>query len=183
MTFEEKTLESQMIYEGAILNLRRDKVTVMEGTSYREIIEHNGGAVIAAVTKEGRMVMVKQFRKPAERVMLEVPAGKIDAGEDPETAALRELKEETGYRAGHIQKLTQMYPSVGYSQEILHLYLCTQLEAGETAFDENEAIDIEEYDVDELASMVMNGQIQDGKSQIAILMVKQLKDTGMLPTD
>ncbi len=182
MTFEEKTLETQMIYEGAILNLRRDKVTVMEGTSYREIIEHNGGAVIAAVKKDGRMIMVKQFRKPAERVMLEVPAGKIDAGEEPMAAALRELKEETGYTAGHIQKLTQMYPSVGYSQEILHLFLCTDLEEGETAFDENEAIDIEEYDVDVLNDMVMSGQIQDGKSQLAILMVKQLKDAGQLPT-
>ena len=183
MTFEEKTLETQMIYEGAILNLRRDKVTVMEGTSYREIVEHNGGAVIAAVKNDGHMIMVKQFRKPAERVMLEVPAGKIDPGEDALTAACRELKEETGYTAGHVEKLTQMYPSVGYSQEILHLFLCTQLEAGETDFDENEAIDIEEYDIDELAAMVMNGQIQDGKSQIAILMVKQLKDAGQLPID
>ncbi|MBR4020686.1 MAG: NUDIX hydrolase [Firmicutes bacterium] len=182
MTFEEKTLETQMIYEGAILNLRKDKVTVMEGTSYREIVEHNGGAVIAAVKDDGRMIMVKQFRKPAERVMLEAPAGKIDAGEEPMAAALRELKEETGYTAGNIQKLTQMYPSVGYSQEILHLFLCTQLTAGETAFDENEAIDIEEYDIDELADMVMKGQIQDGKSQVAILMVKQLKDAGQLPT-
>jgi len=182
MIFEEKTLETQRIYEGAILNLRRDKVTVMDGTSYREIVEHNGGAVIAAVKEDGRMIMVKQFRKPAERVMLEVPAGKIDAGEAPVTAALRELKEETGYTAGQVKKLTQMYPSVGYSQEILHLFLCTRLEAGETAFDENEAIDIEEYDVDFLADMVMKGQIQDGKSQVAILMVKQLKDAGQLPT-
>ena len=181
MTFEEKTLETQIIYEGAILNLRRDKVTVMEGTSYREIVEHNGGAVIAAVKNDGKMIMVKQFRKPAERVMLEAPAGKIDAGEEPMAAALRELKEETGYTARHIQKLTQMYPSVGYSQEILHIFLCTDLEAGETDFDENEAIDIEEYDVDVLNDMVMNGQIQDGKSQIAILMVKQLKDAGALP--
>ena len=183
MTFEEKTLESQMIYKGAILNLRKDKVTVMEGTSYREIVEHNGGAVIAAVKKDGTMIMVKQFRKPAERVMLEVPAGKIDAGEDAMTAALRELKEETGYTAGHIQKLTQMYPSVGYSEEILHLFLCTELTAGETAFDENEAIDIEEYHVDTLVDMVMRGEIQDGKTQLAILMVKQLIDTGRLQLD
>ena len=91
MTFEEKTLDTQRIYEGAIINLRRDKVTVQNGTSYREIVEHNGGAVLAALTPEGKMVMVRQFRKPAERVMLEVPAGKIDAGELPETAAVREL--------------------------------------------------------------------------------------------
>ena len=180
MTFEEKTIDTERIFEGKIINVRRDRVTVMEGESFREIVEHNGGAVIAAVKSDGRMIMVRQFRKPAERVMLEVPAGKIDEGENPETAALRELKEETGYTAGKIRKLTQMYPSVGYSEEILHLYLCTELTAGETCFDENEAIDIEEYDIDELVSMVMNGTIQDGKSQIAILMVKTLAVSGQL---
>lgn len=180
MTFEEKTIDTERIFEGKIINVRRDRVTVMEGESFREIVEHNGGAVIAAVKSDGRMIMVRQFRKPAERVMLEVPAGKIDEGENPETAALRELKEETGYTAGKIRKLTQMYPSVGYSEEILHLYLCTELTAGETCFDENEAIDIEEYDIDELVSMVMNGTIQDAKSQIAILMVKTLAASGQL---
>ena len=104
MIFEEKTLKSERIYEGAIINLRRDKVTVLHGTSYREIVEHNGGAVLAAVTDEGKMVMVRQFRKPAERVMLEVPAGKIDPGEKPEETARRELAEETGYHARHVTR-------------------------------------------------------------------------------
>lgn len=174
MTFEEKTLSSERIYEGAIINLRRDKVTVQNGTSYREIVEHNGGAVLAAITPEGRMVMVRQFRKPAERVMLEVPAGKIDAGEEPVQAAVRELKEETGYTAGMVKHLTSFYPSVGYAEEVLHLYLCTDLTAGDTCFDENEAIDIEEMDVDTLYHMVMAGEIQDAKTAIAVLMVKSL---------
>ena len=182
MIFEEKTMTSERIYEGAILNLRKDEVTVMGGTSFREIVEHRGGAVIAAVKDDGTMVMVKQFRKPAERVMLEVPAGKIDAGEaDPKETALRELREETGYRASHIRLLTRMYPSVGYSQECLYLYLCTGLVAGETDFDENEAIDIETYPVDTLYRMVMAGEIEDGKSQVAILMVKALLAEGTLP--
>ena len=178
MTFEEKTLDTQRIYEGAIINLRRDKVTVQNGTSYREIVEHNGGAVLAALTPEGKMVMVRQFRKPAERVMLEVPAGKIDAGELPETAAVRELKEETGYTAGTVRHLTSFYPSVGYSEEVLHLYLCTDLTPGDTCFDENEAIDIEEMDVDALYRMVMSGEIQDAKTAIAILMVRSLLAEG-----
>lgn len=182
MVFEEKTISTERIYEGAILNLRKDKVTVMEGESFREIVEHRGGAVIAAVKDDGSMVMVKQFRKPAERVMLEVPAGKIDANEtNPEKTALRELREETGYRASDIRLLTRMYPSVGYSQEYLYIYLCTGLTAGETDFDENEAIDIEEYPVDTLYRMVMEGKIEDGKSQIAILMVKGLLEEGQLP--
>ena len=183
MTFEEKTIDTERIFEGKIINVRRDRVTVMEGESFREIVEHNGGAVVAAVKEDGCMIMVRQFRKPAERVMLEVPAGKIDEGETPEEAALRELKEETGYVAGSIQKLTEMYPSVGYSEEVLHLFLCTNLTPGETDFDENEAIDIEEYPIEQLFSMVMNGEIQDGKSQVAILMVKALFATGQLQSD
>lgn len=178
MTFEEKTLNSERIYEGRIINLRKDTVTVINGQSQREIVEHGGGAVIAAIKDDGKMLMVKQFRKPAERIMLEVPAGKLDPGEEPADAALRELKEETGYSAGAIELLTKMYPSVGYSEEVLYIYLCTRLVKGESAFDDNEAIDIEEYPIDELYKMVMNGQLADGKSQVAILMVKGLLEEG-----
>lgn len=180
MIFEEKTLKSERIYEGTILNLRRDEVTVLHGTSYREIVEHNGGAVLAALTDEGKMVMVRQFRKPAERVMLEVPAGKIDPGEKPEETAKRELAEETGYRARHVRYLTEFYPSVGYAEEVLYLYLCTGLTTGETNFDENEAIDIEAYPVEVLHHMVMRGEIHDAKTIIAILMVRELMAEGKL---
>lgn len=174
MTFEEKTLKSEKIYEGTIINLRRDKVTVQGGTSYREIIEHNGGAVIAALTEDRRLVMVRQYRKPADKVMLEVPAGKIDPGEMPLEAAVRELKEETGYTASKVEFLTEFYPSVGYSEERLYLYLCTGLTPGETCFDENEAIEIEEIDLDRLFKMAMSGELDDAKTIIAILMVKAL---------
>ena len=176
MTFEEKTLKSEKIYKGAIINLRRDKVTVQGGTSYREIIEHNGGAVIAALTEDKKLVMVRQYRKPADKVMLEVPAGKIDPGEKPLEAAVRELKEETGYTAEKVEFLTQFYPSVGYSEEMLYLYLCTGLTPGETNFDENEAIDIEEVELDRLFKMAMSGEIDDAKTLIAILMVKAMTD-------
>lgn len=181
MTFEEKTISTERIYEGAIINVRKDKVTVMNGESFREIVEHNGGAVIAAIKDDGKMLMVNQFRKPAERVMLEAPAGKIDPGETPETAALRELKEETGYTAEHIQLMTEMYPSVGYSEEVLYLYVCTGLTPGETDFDENEAIDICEYPLGELYDMVMRGEIKDGKTQVAVMMAKGLLEAGKLP--
>ena len=138
MTFEEKTIETEMLYRGSVLNLRKDKVTVQNGVSYREIIEHNGGAVIAAVTDEGKMVMVRQYRKPANRVVFEVPAGKIDPGEEPLATAARELKEETGYTADNIEFITSFYPTVGYSEEQLYLFLASGLTAGETSFDENE---------------------------------------------
>ena len=168
MVFEEKVLSQEMIYEGKIINLRKDKVTVKNGTSTREVIEHNGGAVLAAITDEGRMVMIRQYRRPADKVMFEVPAGKIDPGEDPLVTAGRELKEETGYTAKDIRYLTRFYTSVGYSEEGLYLYLCRDLEAGDTDFDENEAIDIEEWDIQELHEMVMRGQIDDAKTLIAI---------------
>ncbi|MGC2872754.1 NUDIX domain-containing protein [Ihubacter sp. rT4E-8] len=180
MTFEEKTVSSERIYEGKIINVRRDQVTVENGLSYREIVEHSGGSVIAALTDDGQMIMVRQYRKPAERVMLEVPAGKIDPGEKPFDAAVRELAEETGYRAEHVELMTRMYPSVGYAEEVLYLYLATGLTPGETCFDENEAIDIEKYSVNRLYDMVMSGEIEDGKSQVAILMVKARFEAGRL---
>ena len=174
MTFEEKTISSEVIYKGKILTLRRDKVTVVNGEAYREIIEHGGGATIIGITNEGKMLMVRQYRKPADRVVFEAPAGKIDPGEDPIVTAKRELKEETGYTADNIEFITQFYPSVGYDEEILYLYLATGLTPGETDFDDNEALDIEEWDVMELHDMVMRGEIQDGKTIIAILMAKEI---------
>ncbi len=168
MTFEEKTLSEERIYEGKIINLKKQKVTVKSGTSYREIIEHSGGAVIIAVTGERRMAMIRQFRKPAGKVMFEVPAGKIDPGEDPMDAAIRELKEETGYTASSVRYLTRFYPTVGYSEEVLYLYLMEGLTPGETDFDENEAIDMEDWSIDDLHQMVMRGEIDDAKTIIAI---------------
>jgi len=173
MIFEEKTLDSEMIYKGTILNLRRDKVTVMTGTSYREIIEHNGGAVAAAVTDEGKLVMVRQYRKAVERVVLEVPAGKRNDGEDPLDTVSRELREETGYSAEKIELLTAMEPSVGYTKEVLYVYLATGLTPGETDYDENEAIEVVEYDFDEVYEMVISGKIHDAKTIIAVLMAEK----------
>lgn len=169
MTFEEKTIESELIYKGNILNLRKDKVEVINGISYREIIEHNGASAIAAITENKNMVMVKQYRKPAEKVLLEVPAGKRDGDESFENVAIRELKEETGYTANRIIPLGMIYPSPGYSEEEIYLYLALDLIPGETDFDDNEAIDVEEYPISVLVDMVMNGEIEDSKSQLVIL--------------
>ena len=172
MTFEETTISSEMIYEGAILNLRKDKVTVKGGdTSYREIIEHSGGVAVAAVTEDNQMLMVRQYRKSAEQDVLEVPAGKRETDEDPMFTAMRELKEETGYSAKKFKHLTSFYPTIGYSEEVIHIYMATGLTAGETQFDEHEAIDIEQYPVAELKEMVMDGEIIDGKTITAILLV------------
>lgn len=173
MIVEEKTISSERIYEGAILNLRKDKVVVKDNkTSSREIIEHMGGVVIAAVTEDGKVPIVKQYRKAASKAVLEVPAGKLEKDEDPEEAALRELKEETGYTAKSIKYINSFYSSIGYSEEVLHLYIAEDLTPGETDFDESEAIDIYEYTLDELLSMVMDGSIEDAKTIIAVFMLK-----------
>jgi len=173
MVFEEKTLKSEMLYKGKILNLRRDEVTVKDGrTSYREIVEHNGGAVAAPITSRGRIVMVKQYRKPAERVVLEAPAGKIEHGEDPLETIKRELKEETGYTADSIRLMTVIMPSVGYTTEKLYIYLATDLKPGETDPDENEALDVVEYDFDTIYDMVLQGKIEDAKTIVAVFFAK-----------
>lgn len=177
MIFEEKTISSEMIYEGRILNLRRDKVHVKDGkTSYREIVEHNGGVALAAITPEGKMVMVRQYRKPAEKAILEVPAGKIEKGEDHRLTAERELKEETGYTAGKIEFITSFYSSIGYSTEVIYLYFATDLTPGETDFDENEAIELYEYELPELKEMVLRGEIEDAKTIAAILLVESIME-------
>ena len=172
MTFEEKTISSEMLYKGKILNLRRDLVEVKDGgTSYREIIEHSGGVAVAAVTEDHQMLMVRQFRKAAEQDVLEIPAGRRETDEDPMFAAMRELKEETGYSARKISHLTSFYATIGYCTEVIHVYMATGLTPGETDFDEHEAIEIESYPVEELKQMIFDGEIIDGKTITAILLV------------
>lgn len=173
MIVEEKTLNSELLYEGAILNLRKDEVTVRDGkTSYREIVEHNGGVLILGITPEGKIPMVKQFRKATESAVLELPAGRLEVGEDPEYAALREFREETGYTSKSIEHVCSFYPTVGYSTEKLHFFIAKDLTLGETDFDENEAIDIIEYTIDELSAMMLDNTINDGKTIMGLLWYK-----------
>jgi ADP-ribose pyrophosphatase len=172
MIVEEKTVASERIFEGRILNLRRDEVTVKNGTSMREIVEHSGGVVIIGITDEGKVPMVWQYRKAAESAVLEIPAGKLEPDEDPMEAALRELKEETGYSAARISPIFGAYSSIGYSTEILHFYLAEGLTPGDTDFDENEAIDVDEYTPDELYDMARDGRLVDQKTIVAAFLAR-----------
>lgn len=183
MSFNEKTISSEIKYKGKILNLRIDTVESVNGESTREIVEHSGGAVVLPLLPNKNVVMIRQFRKPLERDVLEIPAGKIEQGESPEETAFRELREETGYKANNMTLLTKMYPSVGYSEELLYIYLATDLEPGETDFDENEDIDTYSYHIDDLYEMVMEGKIQDAKTQVAILMTVELLRSGKIKLD
>lgn len=183
MSFNEKTISSEIKYKGKILNLRVDTVQSVNGESTREIVEHSGGAVVLPLLPNKNVVMIRQFRKPIERDVLEIPAGKIEQGESPENTAFRELREETGYVAKNMTLLTKMYPTVGYSEELLYIYLATDLEPGETDFDENEDIDSYSYHIDDLYDMVMEGKIQDAKTQVAILMTVELLRSGKIKLD
>lgn len=178
MVFEEKTISSERIYEGRILNLRKDLVQVRDNnTSYREIVEHNGGVALAAVTPEGKMVMVRQYRKAAEKAILEVPAGKIEKDErDHLQTAVRELKEETGYTAGKIEFLTSFYSSIGYSTEVIYLYFASDLTPGETDFDDTESIEVLEYEIPELKRMIFEREIEDAKTIAAILLTESIME-------
>jgi len=176
MIVEERTLSSEMIYRGAILNLRRDVVTVKDGrTSKREIVEHSGGVVMLGVTDDGRIPMIRQYRKATEKtggVCFELPAGKLEAGEDPLEAARRELREETGYTASAWEHVCSFYPTVGYSEELLHIYFARGLVPGETDFDDNEAIDLELWAPEDLYRLIDEKKMSDGKSLIALLLYR-----------
>ncbi len=174
MIFEEKKIESCRIYEGAILNVRKDTVTAVKGRAYREIIEHNGAVAIVPVTSEGRVVMVKQYRYACGRTVLEIPAGKIDRGEDdPVSAAERELREETGYTAEKIKYLGRINPSVAYSEEVIYIYVATGLTPGEQDLDEDEAVEVTEMDFDVLYDMAAGGELIDAKTVAGLMMAKR----------
>ncbi len=165
MVYHEKTTKSRKVYEGNIITLRLDHIrTKQGGESLREIVEHPGGVAIVALTDDHKVILVKQFRKPAEDVLLEIPAGKIEKGEDPEHTAVRELKEETGYTASEMEHLMTFYSSPGFSTEKIYLYLAKNLVPGEPSPDENEHVEVMSYPLDELFQMIDQGELIDGKS-------------------
>ena len=170
----EKTLTSEQVYKGKIVNIRLDSVELVNGkTSFREVVEHAGGVVILAVDDNNRAYMVRQFRYPIGRAMLEVPAGKLEKGEDPLEGAIRELREETGLTAEKLVYFGGTYPSPGFCDEQLHIYLALGLTHGEACPDEDEFLNLEVIDLDELVQMVMSGKLLDGKSINAIFMARE----------
>lgn len=175
MDFTEKTIKSERIFEGKVINLRVDTVQLPGGgTSTREVVEHPGGVGVIPITDRKEVIMVRQYRKPMDKVSLEIPAGKLAYGEDPYECGVRELEEETGYKAKNIQPLGSFYTSPGFANEILHIYMATELYKGEVKLDEDEFVEIEIIPLDKLVDMVMCGEIQDAKSIIAILKVARL---------
>ena len=175
MDYIETMVSSDEIYNGRIIKVKNDTVQLHTGTiAKREVVVHNGGVGILPVDEEGNAYLVRQFRYPFGESVLEIPAGKLELGEDPFECAVRELSEETGFTAGEYTYLGRFYPSPGYCQETLHVYLARKLTKGEMHLDENEHLDVEKYSFSELIRMVMDGEILDAKTIIGILKAKMV---------
>lgn len=173
----EKTIFEENIYSGKVLNLKKFTVELENGKSAaREIVMHPGGACVLAKTENNKFLTVRQFRKAAEKYMLEIPAGKLEYGEDPYSAAMRELEEETGYCCESLLKITEIYPTPGYCNEIIHIYYADKLKKGTQNLDEDEFLNVEEYTMEELFEKIKMGEITDSKTIIAILMGKEFFD-------
>lgn len=173
MSYEEKTISSEIVYEGPVFRVRKHVVDSIGGQSVRDIVEHSGGAIMLAVNSEGKILVEKQYRKALEKVFVELPAGKADPGESPEVTAARELSEETGYVARDVRHLVSFYPTCGYSNEYLHIYICKDLVKGEKHLDKDECIDLEWLDAEEIIDLIMKGEIEDSKTIIGILFARQ----------
>ncbi len=167
--FEEK-ISSKLIHNGDFLVLNKDTVLLPNGkTSTREFVTHPGAACIVAVDEDDNILMVKQYRYPISKVMYEVPAGKLDSGEEPINCAKRELEEETGYKANNFDLIGSLYPAPAYSNEIIYIYLATKLSKTNMNLDEDEFLVCEKIKISKVLEMIMNGQITDAKTQIAVL--------------
>ena len=173
MEFEEKTLKSEKIFDGVLLHLVREEVLLPNGkTSVREMIRHPGAVAMIPFTSDGKMVMVRQFRKPLDRTVVEIPAGKLETSDaEPLLAAIRELEEETDYRAEKWSELTVFYPTPAYLDEKITIYLAEGLTKVENSLpmDEDEFIEILELTYDEAKALQESGEICDSKTIYAML--------------
>lgn len=181
MELFEKTVEKNYVYEGKIINVRRDKAELHNGNPCtREVVEHNGGVCVAALTGEKELIFVRQFRYPYMEVVLELPAGKLEKGEDPFEAGKRELEEETGTVADKYYDLGKFYPTPGYCGEIIHLYAASDLTATQMNPDEDEFLEVEKIHIDKAVEMVINNEIRDGKTIALIMKVAEMIRRGMI---
>ena len=178
MDYFEQCIDRDDKYHGIIVDVHLDNVRLSDGSkAKREVVEHPGGVTILPVDEAGNCYMVRQFRYPAGHMMLEAPAGKLEYGEDHRECAVRELSEETGFAADELIYLGGLYTSPGFSSELLHVYLALGLHAGESHLDEGEFLNVEKHSLQALEQMIMNNEIEDAKTIIAVLKAeKVLKD-------
>ena len=168
MDYKEKTLKRNYIYKGSILNLRCDDAELFDGTPCkREIIEHSGGAAVLCVQKD-KILFVRQYRYAYGESLLEIPAGKLNNGEEPSVAALRELQEETGLKAEKLDFLCVLYPTPGYTNEKIYLYRAYAFERQKQNLDDGEFLDVLWIDKKIAKQMLLSGEIKDAKTVVAL---------------
>lgn len=172
MDMAEKPIKQDYKFKGKIINLRVDDVVLPNGAeSKREVVEHPGGVCIAALTEDEELMFVEQFRYPYSEVVLELPAGKLEYGENPLEAGKRELREETGTVASEYEDLGKLYPTPGYCGEIIHIYFAKGLTFTEQDLDEDEFLEVKKIPLKKAFEMVMNNEIRDSKTQVGIMKV------------
>jgi len=172
---KEKTLSTQTIYNGRIITVRNDTVELPNGNhAGREVVEHSGGVCVLPLTDCDHVVMVKQFRYPYGEALLEIPAGKLEHGEEPLECGKRELLEETGCTAEKFEFLGKLYPTPAYCTEVIHMYLARGLCEGKNSLDTDEFLDVVKLPFDKVIDMIFRNEIPDAKTQLAMLKAKVL---------
>lgn len=176
--FEEKTISSESIFNGNVIDLKVDEVELPNGkTSKREIVTHPGAVGIIPITKDGNIILVEQYRKPLEKALCEIPAGKLEERENPLTAAVRELEEETGFTTTNLSFVTSFYTSPGFANELIYIYITDDLIPLEQPpqGDDDEFVEVREVSLDQAKQMVLNQEIHDAKTNYAILYLHALR--------
>lgn len=181
MELSEKTLTNKTLYDGKVLRLLYDEVELPNGnTAIREVVCHNGGVCVVALNDKNEVYFVRQYRYPYHEVVLEIPAGKLEKGSTPLENGKRELKEEVGATGRDYRFLGELYPSPGYTSEIIYLYCCKIESLGEDCPDEDEFLHVEKIPLEKAVEMILHNEIKDSKSQTAILKTYLLMQKGLL---
>lgn len=176
---QEATISTDRVFSGKLINLRVDTVSLAnDRVARREIVEHPGAVALVPVDHEGGILLVRQYRKPAERPLLEIPAGTLRRGEDPLVAAQRELREEIGFAAGKLERLTGFYPSPGFCTEYIHVYVASDLTPSTLPADDDESLEVVRVALDEAVAMVLQGKIEDAKTIVGLLVYQVLQSSG-----
>lgn len=170
MEYFEKTIKEESIYQGKVIDLVVQDVEVFNGKiAKREIVRHPGGVALLAITDSNKILFVEQYRKAVDKPLLELPAGKLEKGEDPKDCGIRELEEETGYKAKRFTYLGKIVSSPGFCDEYIYLYKAEKLYKGKIGGDEDEYIDLKELSIEEVKDKIKKGEIIDGKTLAALL--------------
>ncbi|GLX69065.1 ADP-ribose diphosphatase [Paenibacillus glycanilyticus] len=178
--WREETISTEPIFEGKMITLQVDTVAMPDGrTATREIVKHPGAAAVMALL-DGKLLVVEQFRKPLEKFQIEIPAGKLDAGEDPLEAAARELEEETGYRSDNLKLVSAFFTSPGFADEKLYLYFADNVTVGTQHTDEDEYLQVEAITLDQAEAYIAEGRISDAKTILAVYAWKLYQLTGKI---